>query len=341
MKDLVVCGGGTAGHVMPIIALLPELEKRFKKIHFIGSDGIEKQIAEKNSLPFYCVKSVKFDRRHLLSNVKIPPYLARGTMEARKILEKIAPAAVFSKGGFVSLPTVYAASMIGIPVIIHECDKTLGLANKVSLPFAKKLITSFPDTYQGKKGIFIGNPLRLSVLNGNAANVLRPPLRPNYPKILVMGGSMGALKINECISESLNELLKRYDVMHITGKNFKFPYKTEGYLPVTYTDNIGDYIAAADLVVSRCGASSALELLAAGKKTLFIPLPKGNSRGDQILNAQNYEEENYAFCLRQEMMTPITLIAALDKLSQTSLKPYRYDFTIASRIADVISENAK
>lgn len=340
MRTIIVCGGGTAGHVMPIIALIPQLKEHFDKILFIGSEnGMEKNICEKYLLPFRSISPVKFSRKKFFQNLKIPFKLHTAIKQAGKIIDETKPVAVFSKGGYVALPTVIAASRRKIPVIAHECDMSLGLANKVSMRYVNKLITSFQETQAGKKGIFIGTPIRESIFCGNGNIVKERFNLDNKPMLLVFGGSSGAKKINECISECAKELVKEYNIINITGNNKMTETDIKGYFQIQFADDIENYIDAADTVISRAGASAALELLACGKKVLFIPLPKGNSRGDQELNAEYYTNKGYAMTLKQDLLNCENLLGSLKKLQETELNKYDYDKKIPEKIVHcIISE---
>lgn len=342
MKTIVVCGGGTAGHIMPIIALLPELKKHFQSITLIGNkDGMEKDICRKYNLDFIGISPVKFTRGKFLVNLKIPFKLSSSVKETKNILKKLNPSAVFSKGGYVALPTVIAARKLNIPVIAHECDMTLGLANKVSMPYVSKMITSFEETKKNKKTICIGTPLREQVFMGNKNKIINELNIKNKPTILILGGSSGAKIINDCIAECAEKLIDKYNIIHFTGKGKTFELNLNDYHQISYADNIEDFIAASDIVISRAGASTALELLALNKKVIFIPLPKGGSRGDQELNATFYEKNNFALKLEQDELTVQNLLKKIEKLQIAPLKRYYYDKKIPEKIVNTILSEIK
>ena len=147
MKKIILTGGGTAGHVTPNIALLPFLKERGYDIAYIGSyAGIEKQLIEAQDIPYHGIASGKLRRYLDLKNLSDPFRVIKGFGQAYKILGKLRPNIVFSKGGFVSVPVVLAAKMRRIPVIIHESDMTPGLANKIAIPSATKVCCNFPET---------------------------------------------------------------------------------------------------------------------------------------------------------------------------------------------------
>ena len=147
MATIILTGGGTAGHVTPHLAILPYLKNDFDKIVYIGSEnGIERDIIKNANIPYYSVPCAKFSRSFNLNNLKIPFKLFSGCAKAGKLIDDINPDVIFSKGGYVSIPIVLAAKKRNIPIIAHESDYSLGLANRISAKYCKKVLTSFPDT---------------------------------------------------------------------------------------------------------------------------------------------------------------------------------------------------
>ncbi len=291
MSLIILTGGGTGGHVYPNLALVNEFKRRGLECSYIGGTGesIEKRAAADAGLPFYSVPVIKLTRSMSLSAIKnnllIPSVLKKGVRAAEEILKKLKPDAVFSKGGFVSLPAVLAASKLNIPVVCHESDLTLGLANKIAKHKKAVMISANPHSTFGK---FCGMPLREELFKAD-----RPAARTSFgiadskKVLLVVGGSSGASILNNLVLEALPKLKENYFVIHITGKKaqtdeFK---KSKNYYPLSYCFDMGSAYAAADLIVSRAGATAVSEIAALEKRALFIPLPKGISRGDQIDNA--------------------------------------------------------
>lgn len=323
MKTIVFTGGGTAGHIMPNVALFPEAKKYFNKIAYIGSSGMEKQIinAEKD-VDFYEIDTVKLVRSLTLKNLTIPFKLHKSIKQAKKILNKLQPNIVFSKGGYVSLPTVIAAKKLNIPVISHESDMTMGLANKIIYHYSNKMLTTFEQTSNGKsKCVFVGSPIREKVFNGNKNN-LNIHFDNNKPNVLFFGGSLGAKKINDAVKQALPELTKKFNIIHLTGKGKKLNLvaKYSNYYQQEYANNIEDFFNLADLVVTRGGANALFELLSIQKPMLIIPLPKTESRGDQLDNAKYFSEKGYAKVLHQENLTTQTLLNALNELEKDKEK---------------------
>lgn len=322
MKRIVLTGGGTAGHVTPNIALLPRLKELGYDIHYIGSyEGMEKKLIEDCDIPYYGISSGKLRRYFDVKNFSDPFKVLKGYGQARKLLKKLKPDVVFSKGGFVSVPVVFAAKHCHIPAIIHESDITPGLANKLAIPNAYKVCCNFPETLKylpADKAILTGSPIRSELLSGNRQNALDYcHLTADKPVILVVGGSSGSLFINEIVRGILPDLLKTYQVIHLCGKGNldKSLHGTAGYVQFEYANQeLSDMFALADIVISRAGANSICELLALHKPNILIPLPANASRGDQILNAKSFEQQGFSMVIEEENLSNVVLLDAVQKL---------------------------
>lgn len=322
MKRIVLTGGGTAGHVTPNIALLPKLKDLGYDIHYIGSyQGIEKKLIEACDIPYYGISSGKLRRYFDLKNFSDPFKVIKGFSEASKLLKELQPDVVFSKGGFVSVPVVIAAGRRKIPVVIHESDMTPGLANKLSFPSASKVCCNFPETMAHLpkgKAVLTGSPIREELLKGNREKALTfTGLSGTKPVLLIIGGSLGSVVVNEAVRSVLPELLKRFDVIHLCGKGKLDQTLTalNGYVQYEYiSDELKDLFALSDIVISRAGANSICEFLALRKPSLLIPLSAAASRGDQILNARSFERQGYAAVLEEEELNGESLLKALQTL---------------------------
>lgn len=315
-KVLVMTGGGTAGHVLPCLALLPFLRPYFTEIHFIGSNsGYERRLVGDSAI-YHGIDAVKLNRggRNIFKAFKVPFKLLKAKKQAAQILNEIKPDAIFSKGGYVALPVVLAAKKHP-RVFMHESDMTLGLANRLSRRRCKYLFTSF-DTIEGDDAICTGSPIRQSVYYGSREDAVKKyGLGARKPCLVIVGGSSGAKAINDCVFGCLDKLCEKFDVLHITGEKLLTPIERDGYKAIGYTDKIEDCFVLADFVVSRGGSGALFELMALKKPTLIIPLPKGASRGDQIDNAEYFAKRKAALVLKQEQLTSQTLLASLDKLA--------------------------
>ena len=301
-------GGGTAGHVTPNLALMPKLKENDFEIKYIGSnDGIEKEIITKNNIPFYGISSGKLRRYFSMQNFTDPFKVLKGIGQSLQILSKEKPDVIFSKGGFVAVPVVIAASMKKIPVVAHESDMTPGLANKLSAPFCDKLCVTFRESLKyikGDKGILTGSPIREDILKGNKSEGLKICNFEGRKEVLfIMGGSLGSQLINNEIRKNLKRLLKDFDIIHICGKGNidKNLTNQKGYKQFEYvSEELPHLMKCADYIISRAGANSIFEFLALKKPTLLIPLSKKASRGDQILNSRSFEKEGYSLVIEEE-----------------------------------------
>ena len=322
MKRIVLTGGGTAGHVTPNIALLPKLRTLGYDVHYIGSyNGIEKTLIEACGVPYYGISSGKLRRYFDLKNFSDPFKVLKGFSEAFKLLKKLKPDVVFSKGGFVSVPVVIAAGRLHIPVVIHESDMTPGLANKLSIPSASKVCCNFPETMNHLpkgKAVLSGSPIREELLSGDRAKALKfTGLTGSKPVLLIIGGSLGSVVVNEAVRSILPKLLKKFEIIHLCGKG-KLDQSLSalnGYVQYEYiSDELKDLFALSDIVISRAGANSICEFLALRKPALLIPLSAAASRGDQILNANSFKKQGYAAVLEEEQLNGDTLYDALNLL---------------------------
>jgi len=317
---IVLTGGGTAGHVTPNIALLSALAEKGYEAHYIGShNGIERGLISQLGVPYYGISSGKLRRYFAIKNFTDLFRITKGLNDARNVLKQIKPDIVFSKGGFVVVPVAVAAHFMGIPLVIHESDITPGLATRLVMPFAKSVCTSFPETLfhvaEGK-GVLTGSPLRSSLWNGSKPEGMQLcgfDSLPAKPVILVMGGSLGSVVINQQIFKILPKLLNDFHVIHLCGKGNIKEDSRPGYAPFEYAqEEMPHMLAAADIVISRAGANTIFELLALKKPNLLIPLSKAASRGDQILNAASFEKQGFSKVIQEEEIS--TLHESLLKL---------------------------
>jgi UDP-N-acetylglucosamine:LPS N-acetylglucosamine transferase len=320
---IVLTGGGTAGHVVPLLAMLPELRNYFSEVVFFGGGGIERELAKKAGCFFVETPVVAFSRTKPLKNLAIPKKLATAVRSAKASLIKIKPDVVLSKGGYSSLPTVIAARKLGIPVAAHESDFSLGLANRVAKLYGAVILTSHRNTVC-RGGVYSGFPLRKALKNGNAENARRSlDLYGNGKVLLVMGGSQGSAAINKTLLCALPELLSEFSVVHVTGRNKQMDFSAKNYRQLEYTDKIADLYALADVVISRAGAGAVSELSYLEKSVVLIPLPKGNSRGDQVENAAIAKEYG-AVVLSERCLNADTLVEAVRQAEDKNMRALSY-----------------
>ena len=313
MKKIIFTGGGTLGHYSPNEAIFNRLKDKFE-CQYIGSkNGIEREFAEK-IMPYHSIETVKLDRTKFFKNFLIPFKLVKGIHQAKKILKNEKPDIVFSKGGFVSVPVVISAHMLKIPCVTHESDYSLGLANKIIAKKCKYVCTSFENTAKTiKNGYYTGSIVRQQIFNGNKELIAKKyNLDPLKKTILIVGGSQGAKKINDSIRTCITNL-KSYNILHLTGKGkLDSSIKYDNYHQIEFAKDIENFYAASDIVITRGGSNTIFEILALKKPMLIIPLSSG--RGDQILNAKEFEKHGYAEVLQEEQLTKDSLVEKIKKI---------------------------
>ena len=322
MKHIVLTGGGTAGHVTPNIAMLPKLQEMGYKISYIGSyEGMERKLIEELNIPYYGISSGKLRRYFDVKNFTDPFRVLKGFGEAKKLLKELKPDIVFSKGGFVSVPVVLAAHGRKIPVLIHESDMTPGLANKLCISSATKICCNFPETVDNlpaDKAVVTGTPIRQELLQGSREKALAfTGLSGQKPVLMVIGGSLGSVAVNNAVRAALPELLPDFDVIHLCGKDKldESLNNTDGYRQYEYIKKeLADLFALSDLIISRAGANAICEISSLKKPNLLIPLSAKASRGDQILNARSFERQGFSCVLEEEEVTTESLVNAVRNL---------------------------
>ncbi|MCQ2496928.1 MAG: undecaprenyldiphospho-muramoylpentapeptide beta-N-acetylglucosaminyltransferase [Lachnospiraceae bacterium] len=322
MKKIVLTGGGTAGHVTPNMALIERLRQDNYDISYIGSlNGIEKGLIEGMGVTYYGISSGKLRRYFDLKNFSDPFKVLKGYSQAKKLLKQIKPDMVFSKGGFVAVPVVFAAKKRKIPAIIHESDMTPGLANKLCIPRATRVCCNFEETLKylpAEKAVHTGTPLRKELFTGSREKGLEiNGFTADKPVLLIVGGSTGAAAVNAAIRNIADKLLESFQIIHICGKGKTDPAfdNKPGMKQYEYvSSDLKDMFAAADVIVSRAGANAVAELLALKKPNVLIPLSAAASRGDQILNAKAFAKNGYSYVLEEENVTDETLLQAVTEV---------------------------
>lgn len=345
MATIIFTGGGTAGHCTPNLALVPYLKNKFDKTYYIGSyNGIERDIISKTSIPYYPIDCAKFNRKLTLKNLSIPIKVYKGIKQAGEILDKLKPDVVFSKGGYVSLPVVIAAHRRNIKVISHESDLSAGLANKISSKYSTKVLTTFPETAKEfSNAEYVGAPIRRELfIPKKKESVKSFGFTLDKPVLLITGGSQGSKAINSAVISALSELINDYNVIHICGKGNLYKEKTPiGYYQTEFLTDIERAFCACDVCVSRAGSNTLFELLALKKPTVLIPLPKGTSRGDQVVNAEYFQRKGLVNVLPQNVLTGNSLITAVNSAYANRHKTKlnfknEQDFDATKKIAEII-----
>ena len=331
----------------PHLAILPYLKKTFDNIYYIGSEnGIERRIIKSAGIPYYAVPCAKLNRKFTLKNLAIPFTLIKGVKKAEKLIKTLKPDVIFSKGGYVALPVVFAAKD-KVPVIAHESDYTMGLANRISAKYCKRVLTSFPNTAKTlKNGVYVGAPIRPSLFLADKHESRKQfGFSGEKPVLLVTGGSLGASAINNALRGALDSLLKNFDILHISGKGNLSGIKKVGYRETEFTDQMDKAFACADLCISRAGANTVFEMASLQKPMLLIPLPKGVSRGDQVLNADYFKNLGLARVLEQNKLSPERLTEEVYTLYE-GRKIFAENFkahpvkSSAKKIAEILAKTA-
>ncbi len=309
MKKILFTGGGSAGHVLPNIALMEELLAEGKTdICYMGTDGVEKELVAPLHIPFYQIDCPKLIRgggfKALKNNLKIPFTFRRAVKEAEKGLRLFQPDLVFSKGGYVALPVVFAAKKLKIPCLAHESDYSVGLANRLSAGKCRFVLTSFPETAKKvKHGKYGGAPIRRSVLHQNPVHARADFSVPKTAKVLlVFGGGSGSKAINDALRKNLGELTKKYLILHVCGKGNTVDSNLKNYRQFEFIQDMGKAYACADVVLSRAGSGTVFELMALKKPAIFVPL-EGATRGDQWENAEYFFERGLCHLLPQKSLS--------------------------------------
>ncbi len=327
LKSIVFTGGGTGGHVFPGIAVAEALRERIDldehRIVWIGSTaGMEREIVERFSIPFYGIPAGKLRRYFSLQNLLDVGKVVAGYGAALALLKKLNAVHLFSKGGFVSVPPVVAARSLGIPAMSHESDLDPGLATRINARFCTSILCAYEQTASmpslASKAVVTGNPVRAELFRGDPREGRRIAGIPEgRPMVLVLGGSQGARQINDLISPILGRLLETASVVHQMGHQLRMPDTIPGrYLPAAmFTEEFPHLLAAADLVISRAGAGTLWENGVLGKAAILVPLGAESSRGDQLRNASFFAGRGAADLLSGEEMKPeILLEKSLDLL---------------------------
>lgn len=333
MIRIVLTGGGTGGHIFPLISVAKRIREKVGNVElmYMGSkEELEMNVMMENNIRSKYVMSGKIRRYMSGANIMDLLKLPLGVTQALWHLLWYMPDAVFSKGGYVSVPVAFAAWVYSIPILTHESDSIPGLANRFIGSMSDRIAVSYPRTrrYFSEKKVFLtGNPVRDDIAQGNREAFLKKyNLTESRPIILVLGGSQGAKSVNEAITSVLPELTKLGQIVHQTGKlNYEESIKMarvsgikenrDGYYPVAFINpnEMKDFIAAADLVVSRAGANSISEIAANGKPAILIPLPSA-ANNHQGMNAYYLSESGGAIVLEESNLGRNMLIQKIESL---------------------------
>lgn len=325
IQHIVFTGGGTAGHVTPNLALIEAAQKEGWEMAYIGAkDSVEQKMIHNINVPFYAVKSGKLRRYFSWKNFLDPFNILLGIAQSWHLMGKLKPDVVFSKGGFVAFPVVFAAWLRRIPVVAHESDMSPGLANRLSFPFVDKICLTFAAAKshfkQQDRTEVTGTPIRAQLFQGNKQKGLDLcGFNAEKPCLMLMGGSQGASGLNQVLRQALPQLTRQFQIIHLCGQGKVDPSLADNpsYCQFEYAnEELPDLFAAADVLVSRSGANSLYEILALKKPHVLIPLSKKVSRGDQIQNARYFRDIGLSTVIDEDKLDEMNLIAAVEHVYQ-------------------------
>lgn len=342
---IVFTGGGTGGHFYPIIAIAEELKEAIKErkiiepeLYFFGPNVFDERALFEQGIAFVQTPAGKLRRNlspiTIITNAIDIVKTGWGVLQTTLSLYRVYPDVVFSKGGYGSVPTVWAARFLRIPLIIHDSDAIPGRATLMAAKYASKIAIAYDETKEyfqerdWEKVALTGNPIRREIQNPAQSGAYEYlELENNVPVILILGGSLGAEHINETVLSALPELVSKYQVIHQTGgqhfegvketakiileKNEKrYRYKV---FPFLSTIAMKMAAGAADLVVSRAGSGGISEIASWGKPSILVPIPENIAR-DQRLNAFAYAKSGAAVVIEQNNLKPNVLVSEINQL---------------------------
>ncbi len=362
---VVLSGGGTAGHINPSLALAEVLRAEGDEVLFAGTpQGIEERLVKQAGIPFMAFEAAGFNRQRPWTLVTSSWTIMRSARKARAWLSAEKPDAVVGFGGYVCIPVCMAAEKLGIPVVLHEQNSVMGMANKSLSKTAAAVALTYGEAAEAvadrSKVVVTGNPVRASVLSATreqGRRLLRIP--EDAVVLLVFGGSLGARHINEAVASLKDRLLavEGLHVVHITGpKEFEAacgalalsPEESLRWHVMAYQDRMAETLAAADCVLSRAGATSLAEIAALGIPALLVPFPYAT--GDhQTMNARSYVEAGAAFTVADdELSTPDFERKLFSLVEDAALRSRMHEAAsklpardAAANLADVVRRCAK
>ena len=318
MKHILFCGGGSAGHTVPNLAVMQELKGNCRLSYAGSSGGIEERLAKEAGYPFYGVPCPKLVRSLTPKNLALPFRMAQSERRALALLKKLKPDLIFSKGGYASLPYLFAARRLHIPALTHESDLSPGLATRLTARRCKLVLTSFEETARRfANGRCVGSPMRKELFAGSPSRArAKYGFSRERPVLLVLGGGSGSRTLNEAMRAHLPALLGQFQILHLCGKSSPLADTPRGYRALSYEPDMASAYAAADFVLSRAGSNTVFEALALQKPALLVPLEHA-SRGDQLENARYFEARGLCHVLRErELARPEALPSALFALQE-------------------------
>ena len=325
---ILFCGGGSAGHVVPVLAVATALREELQKRHesaeflFIGRrKSSEEALIRRANIPYTIISAGKLRRYVDFQNLVDPFRVVAGFFQAMWIIGTFHPDVIFAKGGYVSVPVLAAAFLFRIPVVAHETDSILGFSNRLATKLARVICTGYPiECYQGIRTrgqlVYTGNPVREEFFTVDKQISNKPPYT-----LLVTGGSQGARAINRAMQDLIDHMPKGLAIIHVTGENHYAEYAkyaSTHYHPLAFTNYMVDLVKQADLVVSRSGGS-VFELAASARPSILIPLSTSANR-HQESNAAYFKNHHAAFVIEEVDLTPEHLAETVKNLLDDAAK---------------------
>lgn len=314
--SVVLAGGGTAGHINPLLAIASAIREARPDARLLAvgtTSGMETRLVPAAGFDLATIDRVPFPRRPSADLLRLPARLAGAVKQAGRILDDAGADVLVGVGGYVCTPMYLAAWRRKIPIVIHEANARPGLANRVGALFSKHVAVAFAGTPL-RHARHVGMPMRREISamvrgTARAEALIALGLQPDKPVLIVTGGSSGAQSINRTVAASLDALAEAgVQTLHITGRGKALEdsdgtvLQAEGYRQLEYVDGMESVYAAADLLLARAGAATVSEVAAVGVPAVFVPLPIGN--GEQALNAEGLVRAGGALLVADREFTP-------------------------------------
>lgn len=349
--QILFAGGGSAGHLLPALATEEALRKSwserdrgaFECAYLATSSGAEVAILKEHGARFHLVPKTNLPRKLNFELITFLPRLLTAILRTLPLVSRAKVVVGF--GGYVALPAYLAARILKKPLIVHEANALPGLANRVGRRFATRALSNFPIQGWSPENA-IGLPIRESIwristmttqerLDAKLSARAHLGLNSARKTLLVIGGSLGAQRINEALAEALPKLLADgFQVLHSVGRERVLPPARDGYHPMPYISQMDQAYLASDVVISRSGAGSCAEISAAGLPALLIPLSIGN--GEQRLNAEQFARKHTVRILSNEQVNGDLLVAEIGKLMDSSIHQASKNLSAARQLAKII-----
>lgn len=351
-KDLRIafCGGGSGGHVYPLLAVAEKVKDILSKdvripfeFYYFGDSGMYAKNFTDAGMKMKNITSFKIRRYFSLLNIIDVIKLPFAFVQAFLKMFSVMPDVLFSKGGTGSIPVVLAAWFFRVPVFIHESDSIPGLSNSISFGFSKRVAVSFSKTLEklkGEKTALVGNPLRSFLLEDDEEGLTKEKAKkifgfdPETPLVLVLGGSQGAVRINDFMLDNAKDFITRCQVLHQTGVDNFSDFKnelalaTEGFIPEQrarykivdfFQKEIKEAMIAADIIISRSGSGAIFEIAYFKKPSILIPL-KESARNHQFFNAYEYAQRGACIIIEEDNLKSTLFFVQLDNLLKDKIK---------------------